>query len=324
MPSDDTPLPSSGSEKEFSFFVQETDSGKRLDQFLTRALKNSGEAVSRNAVQGWIKTSAVSVNGKTASKPRHEIAVGDEIALTIPEKVPTELLPEDIPLTVLFEDEHIIVIDKPSGLVVHPGSGNPNGTLVNALLHHCDGKLSQIGDKDRPGIVHRLDKDTSGCLVAAKSDQAHQALVSQFSGRTTTKEYIAVVNGIPGAPEGRIENRLGRHPVHRQRMTVLSPPAGKEAITEYLVEKSNERKGWTLIHCRILTGRTHQIRVHMKESLRCPILGDPIYGKPSRDAAEPVSRLMLHAERLTISHPLDGKELTFRSDMPEEFKKFSW
>ncbi len=322
MPTDDKPPAASGSlPAKFRFLIIEDEVDQRLDRFLPEKLKHSGMTVSRSVVQHWIRSGLVSVTGKVVTKPRHSLNENDEVYLSIPEEKPLTLEPENIPLTILFEDEDIIVVNKQSGLVVHPGAGNEGGTLVNALLHHCDGNLSSAGEIDRPGIVHRLDKDTSGCLVAAKSDEAYHSLVAQFFGRTTKKEYLAIIDGIPVSAEGRIDNHIGRHPVHRQRMTVLEPPAGRQAITDYQVEITNQAGGWARVRCRILTGRTHQIRVHMKESLRCAILGDPIYGKPSRQPCR-VDRLMLHAETLQISHPVTGRDVTFRSEIPAAFEVF--
>ena len=240
--------------------------------------------------------------------------------IQIPDVAPAEALPEDIPLNILYEDEDIIVINKACGMVVHPAAGNPGGTLVNALLHHC-GDLSGIGGVLRPGIVHRLDKDTSGCMVAAKNDTAHRHLAEQFENRTAKKSYLAAVEGAPsGEGEGSIHNRIGRHPVDRKRMAVLSnEKAGKPAITDWQVLGGDEAS--SLILCKIHTGRTHQIRVHMKEVLRCPILGDPIYSKPQRQKAK-VTRLMLHAWKLTITHPKDDRELKFEAPVPDEFARW--
>ena len=304
------------------FTVDDGALTQRLDSFLPAKLKQAGKDVSRANVQEWIRSGQVSVAGNTARKPKHPVNPGDEICVSIPPKKKTELRAEDIPLTILFEDEHIVVIDKPCGKVVHPGAGNESGTVVNALLFHCRGKLSKKADDDRPGIVHRLDKDTSGCLIAAKSDSAYDSLVSQFSGRTTRKEYIAILDGIPGSSKGRIENNIGRNPHQRRQMTVLTPPEGKTAITEFVLEKSSEEEHWSRVRCRILTGRTHQIRVHMKESLHCAILGDPVYSKPARQRCK-VKRLMLHAHLLRIAHPVTGREMTFEAEIPNEFRDFT-
>lgn len=296
------------------------DVGSRLDQFLFRATRRGGYEVSRSSLQDLVKNGLVTVNGRTV-KPSCAVAVGDLVEVLFPVAASTELLPENIALSVLFEDEDIIVIDKPHGLVVHPASGNPDGTLVNALLHHCGGRLSTLAGDDRPGIVHRLDKDTSGCLVAAKSDLAYESLVGQFSGRVTRKEYLAVTDGIPSPEEGTITNRIGRHPVNRQKMAVVAAPVGKEAITDYRVLHRDEGGTWALLHCLIHTGRTHQIRVHLKESLRCPILGDPIYGQLSKQKIK-VDRLLLHARTLTFTHPRSGHPLTCEAPLPGAFQCF--
>lgn len=293
--------------------------GLRLDRFLPKALEAKGETISRSALQQWIKDGAVLVDGARV-KPRHALAEGNVISVDAPEPEPTEVLPEDIPVPIMFEDEDIVVVNKPSGLVVHPGSGNLSGTLVNALLHHCDGKLCELAGEDRPGIVHRLDKDTSGCLVAAKSETAYHSLVAQFSGRETGKEYLAVTSCLPVSEEGTITNRLGRSPRNRQQMTVLEEPAGKEAVTNYRVLRSDPGGKWASLSCIIHTGRTHQIRVHLKECLRAPILGDEIYG--SKKAKVRVERLLLHAWKLRFRHPVSGEEVNFEASIPEDFLAF--
>lgn len=294
--------------------------GERLDRFLPPALAERAALVSRAVLQSLIRDGGVTVNQK-AVKPRHPVSAGDVIRVNLVPERQAEPLAEQIDLAVLFEDEDIIVVDKPPGLVVHPAAGNLDGTLVNALLHHCGGKLSRSGGDDRPGIVHRLDKDTSGCLVAAKSDAAYLSLVSQFSGRETGKEYIAVTDGVPARSEGTISNRIGRHPVNRQKMSVLSVPAGKEAVTDYRVLRSEASGRWASILCVIHTGRTHQIRVHLKESLGCPILGDPIYAQIPRQP-EKVDRLMLHAWHLAFKHPVSGEPLSFEAPLPDAFLRF--
>ncbi|HRQ90549.1 MAG TPA: RluA family pseudouridine synthase, partial [Bacteroidia bacterium] len=246
---------------------------------------------------------------------------GDRIEVRIAGKAPVGLLPEAIALSILYEDEDIVVVDKPSGLVVHPAAGNADGTLVNALLHHCGGRLCPLAGEDRPGIVHRLDKETSGCLVAAKSELAYHSLVAQFSGRETGKEYLAVTCGIPRDPSGTIVTQIGRHPVNRQRMAVVQAPAGKEAVTDYRVIRSDPQAGWAALECVIHTGRTHQIRVHLKEVLGCPILGDTIYAQVSRQRPK-VARLLLHARKLSFRHPVTGETLRFAAPVPGEFREF--
>lgn len=295
--------------------------GERLDRFLPAALARAGgPELSRAAAQNWIREGAVLLNGKPA-QPKHSLSGGDVIEVFPPEEKARELVGETIPLSILFEDEDLIVVDKAPGLVVHPGAGNESGTLVNALLHHCQGRLSRLADPDRPGIVHRLDKETSGCLVAAKSDRAYGSLVAQFSGRETGKEYLAVTEGIPAEAAGHIVTRIGRHPVNRQRMAVVAEPAGKEAITDYEVLRSDAREGWATLRCIIHTGRTHQIRVHLKEVLHCPILGDTIYAQVRRQKTR-VDRLMLHARVLEFHHPVTAARLRFEAPVPEAFAPF--
>lgn len=286
----------------------ESDVGQRLDRFLAAHAAD----LSRSRLQALIREGAITLNGKVA-KPRQALNRGDLIAVTIPDPTPAEALPEDIPLDVLFEDEHLLVIDKPSGLVVHPAVGNLTGTLVNALLHHCKGRLASIGGVERPGIVHRLDKDTSGCLVVAKTDPVHQALSEQFSSREIHKIYLAVVKGRPPMDSGTIENQIARDPRNRQRMAVVLPPAGKTAITDYRVVAPSADS--SLVECTLHTGRTHQIRVHMRE-IGHPILGDPIYAK--NPSAAP--RLMLHAWKLGFTHPIRQQMLDFESPIPPEFR----
>jgi 23S rRNA pseudouridine1911/1915/1917 synthase len=207
-------------------------------------------------------------------------------------------------------------------MVVHPAPGNPDGTLVNALLHHCKGKLSGIGGVERPGIVHRLDKDTSGCMVVAKSDPAHQSLVTQFSERSTMEKiYLAVTDGVPKPAKDTIFTHIGRHPVNRQKMAVVNPPGGKTAITDYEVLATDAATVTALVLCHLHTGRTHQIRVHMHHK-GAPLVADPIYGKTGKNAAH-AGRLMLHAWRLAFNHPITGEPLRFESPIPAEFEPWS-
>ncbi len=285
----------------------------RLDSFLAARLPD----LSRSRVQTLIRDQFIIVNGNPA-KPRDSVKSGDRISIAIPEAVPLDNAPQDIPLDILFEDDDLVVLNKAHGMVVHPAPGNPDGTLVNALLHHCHGRLSGIGGVERPGIVHRLDKDTSGCLVVAKSDPAHQSLVTQFSERSTMEKlYLAVTQGIPKPAKDTIFTHIGRHPVNRQKMAVINPPGGKTAITDYEVLGTDPATLTALVLCHLHTGRTHQIRVHMHHK-GAPILGDPIYGKPSKNPTLP-DRLMLHAWRLSFHHPITGKVHQFESPIPPEF-----
>lgn len=284
---------------------------QRLDHFLQSHLPD----LSRTRIQSLIKDGHIRLND-AAAKPNTALKTGDRIAVTVPEAKRVSTTPQDIPLDILFEDEHLIVINKPAGLVVHPAAGNPDGTMVNALLHHCK-NLSGIGGELRPGIVHRLDKDTSGCLVAAKHDLAHARLTHAFSGRLITKIYLAAVNGIPPAESGRIENRIGRHPVDRKRMTVLTNPStSKEAVTAW--RRISIHQGCALIECHLFTGRTHQIRVHLRECLKTPILGDMIYAQPQKQILQP-PRLMLHAWKLGFTHPITCENMSFESKIPDAF-----
>ncbi len=293
------------------FEVSATDGvDERLDRFLQRQVAD----MSRSRLQDLIRDGMVKVNGKP-SKPSYELRAGDKIDLTVPDPVSTEVVAQNIPINVLYEDADLIVINKTSGLVVHPAAGNPDGTLVNALLHHCD-DLSGIGGELRPGIVHRLDKETSGCMVVAKHDRSHALLAEQFAHRRISKLYLAAVNGMPKQTSGRIENMIGRHPVDRKRMAVLFDGSGKNAITEWKVV--GEHQGCALILCTLLTGRTHQIRVHMRDVLQCPILGDSLYGHPSKQKVK-TGRMMLHAWKLAFEHPMTTRRLEFKAEVPPEF-----
>jgi 23S rRNA pseudouridine1911/1915/1917 synthase len=295
-----------------SFEISATGAHDRLDAYLAAKLGD----LSRSRIQALIREQYILVNGNPA-KPRDSIKSGDRISVVIPEAVPDIAAPQDIPLDILYEDDHILVLHKEHGIVVHPAPGNPDGTLVNALLHHCKGQLSGIGGVERPGIVHRLDKDTSGCLVVAKTDIAHQSLSTQFSERSTMEKlYLAVTHGIPAKEKDTIFTHIGRHPVNRQKMAVVNPPGGKTAITDYETLATDPATKTALVLCHLHTGRTHQIRVHMHH-IGTPILGDPIYGKKHE---LPTPRLMLHAWQLTFNHPVSGKKLHLTAPPPEEFK----
>lgn len=276
---------------------------ERFDQFLAAKLP----AFSRARVQILIKEGFATINGTTA-KPSSKIRAGDQIEVTEPPPTPSEVLPQEIPLTILFEDPDLVVIDKPAGLVVHPAAGNPDGTLVNALLHHCE-DLSGIGGVERPGIVHRLDKETSGCLVVAKNDVVHRALIGQFAGREVTKIYLALAAGRFPRLSGEIREPIGRHPVHRQKMAVVE--RGRASHTSWRILK--ELPCGSLVECTLHTGRTHQIRVHLKH-LGHPVLGDELYGK--RGAFQ---RQMLHAWKLGFTHPASGKPMEFTAPIPPDF-----
>jgi len=288
---------------------------QRIDQFLVSRLPE----LSRSRIQTLIKSGDILLNN-TQAKAKQQVSSGDKISVIIPEPETAEAQPEDIPLEVIYEDEDIIVINKAHGMVVHPAAGNLDGTLVNALLHHCKGQLAGIGGVERPGIVHRLDKDTSGCIIVAKNDAAHQSLAKQFHDRTNEKRYLTVVQSIPNKKEDTVFTHIGRHPVNRLKMAVVNPGSGKSAITDYQV-LHEAPDGTCLILCDLHTGRTHQIRVHMLH-IGTPILGDPIYAKPARQAAD-TGRLMLHAWQLVIDHPRSGERMAFEAPIPEEYKPWT-
>ncbi len=285
------------------FCATPEDAGARLDAFLAA----HAAAFSRARIQDLIKAGHVTLNGR-ATKASTRLRAGDVLALTEPPPVPSATLAEDIALDVLFEDDDLIVLNKPAGMVVHPAAGHWQGTVVNALLHHCPA-LSGIGGEQRPGIVHRLDKETSGCLVAAKNDAAHQALSKQFAGREVTKIYLALAAGKFRAASGVLDGAIGRHPIHRKKMAVLEK--GRASKTAYRVVA--ELPAGTLVECTLHTGRTHQIRVHLKH-LGHPLLGDEIYGKRAG-----FTRQMLHAWRLGFTHPRTGARVNFQSPIPADF-----
>ena len=291
--------------------IVEDQLGTRLDQYLAAQLPE----LSRARIQAFIKEGEITVNGKS-TKAKTPVERNMRIEVNIPEPEPAEAQPQDIPISVLFEDKHVIVIDKESGMVVHPAAGNPDGTLVNAVLFHC-GDLSGIGGVERPGIVHRLDKDTSGCIVVAKNDQAHLSLTTQFAERDTGKIYLAVVQGCPKEPKGTVFTNIGRHPVNRLKMAVVNPGSGKPAITDWEVLHYDAATDSSLVMCTLHTGRTHQIRVHMLH-LGHPLIGDPIYAHPQRQKARP-GHLMLHAWRLAFNHPEDGRRIAIQSPIPAEY-----
>jgi len=298
------------------------DAGERLDRFLARRLSG----LSRSRLKQLIETGRVSESGATLSDPSQKVKAGQVFRLDLPPVAPATPLGQAMDLAIVYEDEDLIVIDKPAGMVVHPAPGNPDKTLVNALIAHCGESLSGIGGERRPGIVHRLDKDTSGLLVAAKNDAAHQALAADFAARRIDRHYLAVVWGMPAPREGEIEGAIGRHPVDRKRMAVVSR-GGRSALTRYRVVAALGL-GASLVECRLATGRTHQIRVHLA-SIGHPLLGDPVYGKETaerrarlnpagRAALAGFRRQALHAASLGFRHPRTGAWLAFESPMPPD------
>lgn len=292
----------------FKFVVPREDARMRVDLFLVKSLPE----FSRSRIQQLIRTGCVRVGGAT-TRPHQSVRSGDEIELTAPPPEKIQTAPEAIPLNILYEDDDLVVINKAPGMTVHPGAGHREHTLVNALLHHCS-TLSGIGGKERPGIVHRLDKETSGCLVVAKNDVAHRELSKQFTARTVEKIYLALVAGKLKKQAGVIENKIGRHPVHRQRMSVSSS-RGRTAKTEYHVLRSSEEA--SLVECKLHSGRTHQIRVHLHH-LGNPVLGDKIYGPRF---AKNFPRQMLHAWKLGFHHPRTGEWKSFEAQLPADFNE---
>jgi len=292
----------------------------RLDKALAEAT-----SLSRARVQGLIDEGRVDVAGKTATSASMKVAQGTPFRIIIAAAMPAQARPEDIALTIAYEDAHLIVVDKAAGMVVHPAVGNITGTLVNALLHHCRGNLSGINGVARPGIVHRIDKDTSGLLVVAKSDAAHEGLAVQFAAHTVHRRYIAVCAGHPSPAEGTINARVGRSDADRKKMTVLpnNSSRGKTAITHYtIIERLDEA---AMIECRLETGRTQQVRVHCA-SIGHALLGDPAYGrtpKALRDLLDRIgfARQALHAAELGFVHPITGEMVQFRSDLPADMQE---
>lgn len=298
------------SSQQFHFLFEE-DSSQRLDKFLVACLPD----YSRSRLQALIKAGHVQVNGQIPSKSGVSLTKGAKIEVEIPPPAPSRLQPEAIPLEILFENEDVLVINKSAGMVVHPAPGHPTGTLVQAVLAHAP-EIEGVGGKKRPGVVHRLDMDTSGCIIFAKNDQAHHWLQAQFQARQVGKMYLALVHGQPPTPKGRVEAPVGRDPHHRQRMAVKSPGRGRQAISEYFtLERFPE---YTLLKVHILTGRTHQIRLHM-DFLGCPVAGDETYGR--RQTNLPLERQFLHARRLTLVLPGESAERTFEAPLPEELEQ---
>ena len=283
----------------------------RLDKFLTESLPE----FSRSRIQGLIANGCVDVNGQAAKKAGQTLDAGSNVTIRIPPPAPTNIIAEDIPLNIVFENDELMVINKPAGMVVHPAAGHANGTLVNAVLGH-DPDLEGIGGEERPGIVHRLDKDTSGLILIAKNERAHRWLQDQFRLRKVEKTYLALVEGKPPTPAGRVETYIGRDPKHRKRMAIVSENKGREAISEYRTLESF--KGNTLLEFHPLTGRTHQIRLHCA-FLKCPIVGDVVYGRKSHSVE--LDRHFLHAHRLKIVLPGEKTPKIFEAPLPDDLER---
>ena len=292
--------------------------GERLDKALA-----SASGLSRERVKALLGEGRISLAGSAAGQASLKPAAGTPFRINLPEIIAAEAAAQDIPLTIVFEDEHLIVIDKPAGLVVHPAAGNLDGTLVNALLHHCLGQLSGIGGVARPGIVHRIDKDTSGLLVVAKSDAAHEGLARQFADHSIARTYRAIAAGHPAPSAGTVRGSIARSSANRKKMALVADGRGKHAVTHYrTIEKLDAA---SLIECRLETGRTHQVRVHLA-SIGNALLGDPAYGRTPPRLGPLLARLefqrqALHAAELGFEHPLSGENLHFTSDLPADMSR---
>lgn len=283
-----------------------TEGGVRLDKYIEI------DGFSRSRIQKLIDDGCVMLNGEVA-KARDKVKAGDVIEVDVPEAEPLDTQPEDIPLDIVYEDEHLLVINKPQGMVVHPGAGNHSGTLVNALLHHCGDSLSGIGGVARPGIVHRIDKETSGLLLVAKTDLAHNSLSAQIKDKTAAREYICITSGNMTVLKGKIDAPIGRHPAVRTKMAVTSKNS-KDAVTHFTVlEQLNDA---SLVECKLETGRTHQIRVHMAY-IGHPILGDDVYGAKTNPYG--LRGQALHARKICFVHPATGERMEFEKEPPEYF-----
>lgn len=289
--------------------VDEINKGKRLDSYIS----DNMDKISRSFAQKLIENQQVTINGKN-EKASYKVCVGDKVQVDVPEAQDTKLKAQDIPVEVVYEDKDIIVVNKPKGMVVHPANGNPDGTLVNAILAMCKDSLSGIGGEIRPGIVHRLDKDTSGLLIIAKNDEAHVKMSKQIQDRLVTKKYIALVKGVVKDDEATIDMPIARSKVDRKKMAVDKD--GKQAVTHFKVIKRYKR--YTLLEIKIDTGRTHQIRVHMAK-IGYPVVGDMVYSNGKNEFG--VEGQMLHAKSLEFSHPITGKKMHLEAQLPEYFKK---
>jgi len=299
--------------EQYKWSIRADQAEQRLDSILSKELD-----VSRSIVQGWLEQGLVTANGKTLSK-KDKLKIGTEVQVVIPDPVEYDILAENIPLDIVYEDEHLLVVNKPKGMVVHPAAGHYSGTLVNALMYHCGDSLSGINGVMRPGIVHRIDMDTSGLLIVAKSDRAHGGLAEQIKEHSFTRIYEAVVIGHPNDDTGTIRAPIGRHPRDRKKMTVTATNS-KEATTHY--EVLTRYPGYSHVRLRLETGRTHQIRVHMAH-IGHPVAGDVVYGTEKQPkVCQGLNGQCLHAKCIGFIHPVTGEELYFESDLPAYFSEF--
>jgi 23S rRNA pseudouridine1911/1915/1917 synthase len=299
--------------------LEPAHAGWRLD----RALAAAVPTMSRERLKSLVKSGALQAQARLVRDPSLKVRGNEEFLLAVPEPAPAHNVAQDIPLRVVFEDEHLLVVDKPAGLVVHPAAGNHDGTLVNALLHHCGGSLSGIGGVARPGIVHRIDKDTSGLLVVAKTDVAHEGLAKQFAAHSIERRYLAIVNGVPNITEGSVDAPLARSSTNRKKIAIVGEGRGKRAVTHW--RRLQLLREAALLECRLETGRTHQVRVHMA-SLGHPLLGDPVYGRSGKSIGELLKSLnfqrqALHAAELGFTHPVTKHRLSLASGMPADMQE---
>ena len=299
--------------------LQPAYAGWRLD----RALAAVAPTLSRERLKSLIRSGAVEAEGKALRDPAIKVRGDESFRVAVPEPKPAHNEPQDIPLEIVFEDEHLLVVDKPAGLVVHPAAGNLDGTLVNALLHHCGGSLSGIGGVARPGIVHRIDKDTSGLLVVAKTDVAHEGLARQFAAHSIDRRYLAIVSGVPKTSGGAIDAPLARSATNRKKIAIVEGSRGKRAVTHW--KRLEVLRDAALVECRLETGRTHQVRVHMA-SIGHPLVGDPVYGRSGKSHGKLLKELgferqALHAAELGFIHPVTKHRLSFASPMPPDMQE---
>ena len=302
--------------------ITATIAGDAIGWRLDRALAAAVPTLSRERLKALISSGGVAGPAGLVRDPAVKALAGDYL-VTVPEPKPAHNEAQDIALEIVFEDEHLLVVDKPAGMVVHPAAGNPDGTLVNALLHHCAGRLSGIGGVARPGIVHRIDKDTSGLLVVAKTDVAHEGLAAQFARHSIDRRYLSITSGIPIPVAGTIDAPLARSSANRKKIAIVGEGRGKRAVTHYRIVES--LKGAALVECRLETGRTHQVRVHMA-SIGHPLLGDPVYGRVRNEQREILKRLnfhrqALHAAELGFVHPVTKAKLSFKSALPSDIQE---
>ena len=299
--------------------LEPAHAGWRLD----RALAAAVPTLSRERLKALIRSGAVETGGQPVRDPSAKVRGEEALRVAVPEPEPAHNEAQDIPLTIVFEDEHLLVVDKPAGLVVHPAAGNFEGTLVNALLHHCGPSLSGIGGVARPGIVHRIDKDTSGLLVVAKTDVAHEGLSKQFAAHSIDRRYLAIVNGLPKQAEGVVDAPLARSATNRKKIAIVENGRGKRAVTHW--KRLTLLREAALVECRLETGRTHQVRVHMA-SIGHTLLGDPVYGRSGKTHSKLLKDLQfqrqaLHAAELGFTHPVTKRRLSFSSPMPPDMQE---